>query len=240
MKRPERPHPSVEAMARLAVALRDLSEQVVFIGGAIAPLLQTDPPFDAPRPTKDVDAVIASANYGTMNSVHERLGTLGFRQDPARTDHLHRWRSPEGDILDLVPAGEHPGASGQPWDRLAIDTSVEADLGGGRVIRHASAPMFLALKLSAYADRGAADPFGSHDLEDIIALLAARPGIAEEVRRAPVEAGEFIRGALSRLAARPDFEDLIAGCLNNTPDPAGTVARVRRSLEGIIHPAGQG
>lgn len=227
-------------MARLAVALQELLEQVVFIGGAIAPLLQTDPPFDAPRPTKDVDAVIASTNYGTMNSVHERLGTLGFRQDPADRAHLHRWRSPDGDILDLVPAGGHPGASGQLWDRLAIETSERVDLGDGRTIRHASAPMFLALKLAAYADRGAADPFGSHDLEDIIALLAARPGIAEEVRRAPAEARKFIRGALSQLAARSDFEDLLAGCLNNTPDPAGTVERVRRSLEGILHPAGQG
>ncbi|MCU0381989.1 MAG: hypothetical protein MUE58_12445, partial [Chitinophagaceae bacterium] len=71
------------------------------------------------------------------------------------------------DWLDLVPSWSHPGGSGQEWDRFALQSSVSADLGDGVMVRHASAPAFLALKWAAYGDRGVTDPFASHDLEDI-------------------------------------------------------------------------
>lgn len=238
MSRRSSRHPSTEGIARIAVALRELADHVVFVGGAIAPLLQTDPPFDGPRPTREVDAVIASTRYAGVGALHARLRALGFRRSPAEAGHLHRWLSPEGDMFDLVTAGDHPGGSGQIWDRLALESSVLADVGGGQIIRHASAPMFLALKLAAYADRGAADPFASHDLEDVLALLAARPGVVAETKAAALEAKEFIARSLWSLQARPDFEDLLAGHLNNAQDPARTIGRVRGWVEELARLVG--
>jgi hypothetical protein len=44
------PHgPSLDRVAIVARALGDLAGEVVFIGGAIAPLLQIDPPFREAR-----------------------------------------------------------------------------------------------------------------------------------------------------------------------------------------------
>lgn len=43
----------------------------------------------------------------------------------------------------------------------------------GPTIRIASAPSFFVTKWEAFWQRGAADPFGSHDLEDLIMLVAA-------------------------------------------------------------------
>lgn len=225
-----RSHPAVRRLARVATALGDFSQQVVFVGGAIAPLLQTDPPFGAPRPTKDVDAVVASRGYWELKTLHERLTSLGFRQDPSEAQHMHRWVSPDGDLLDLVPAGAHAGGSGQVWDQLALDTGVESELDDGVTVRHASGPAFLALKWAAHLDRGAADPFASHDLEDFLALLAARPEVLREVADSPAEIAGFVASAADSLIGMADIDDLLAGHLNNADDPAATCRDVKRVL----------
>ncbi len=219
-------HPSVRRIARIAAALGDLLPDIVFIGGAIAPLLHTDSPFDEPRPTKDADAIVATTSYADVGTLQEQLRERGFRQDPGDQSHVHRWRSPQGDILDLVPTGPHLGGSGQEWDGIALETSSEIDLGLGEKVRFASAPAFLALKFAAYADRGAEDPFGSHDLEDIIALMAARPSILGEIREGPRIIRTFMKDAVTRLVQRSDLEDLLAAHLNNAQDPATVSRRV--------------
>ena len=226
-------HPSILRIERVAKALGDMVAEVVFIGGSIAPLLQSEPPFVASRPTVDVDGVWASKTYSDVGLLHQRLRDQGLRQGSEDVKHIHRWRTQDGDALDLVPTGKHPGGSGQTWDRLAIETSVEATLAGGVVIRHASAPAFLSLKWAAYGDRGVGDPFASHDLEDIIALVAARPSIIGETEAAPTEMRDFVAGQVSALLSHPDLDDLLAGHLNNAQDPARTQERVRARLAGL-------
>ncbi len=226
-------HPAVQRMARVARAIGDLREEVVFIGGAVAPLLQTHPPFPRARPTRDVDATAESRGYADLYRLHARLAAAGFRQDPADPEHLHRWVSPAGDWLDLVPAGDHPGGSGQRWDRIAIETSERADLGGGTIVRHASGPAFLALKWAAHLDRGQDDPFASHDLEDFLALLASRPSLVGEVRASPTELVEWLGEAAAGLLRMPAIEDLLAGHLNNAQDPARVSAQVKGQLQSL-------
>jgi hypothetical protein len=50
--------PNLPQLRRIAQALGDLREQVVFVGGAVAGLLVTDPLADGVRATRDVDAVV--------------------------------------------------------------------------------------------------------------------------------------------------------------------------------------
>ena len=225
------PHgPSLDRVAAVARALGDLASEVVFIGGAIAPLLQTDPPFSEARPTSDVDGVVASHTYADTEALRVRLEARGFRQDPKNGKHAHRWRDPSGIPFDLVPAGKHLGGSGNPWDTIGIATAVEATLGGGVRIRHVSAPAFLAQKWAAHHDRGRDDPLASYDLEDVLALLASRPRIVEEVAMAPATLREHVGQQARAFLDSRDAEDLLAAHLNNAQDPASTVAAVRALL----------
>jgi len=230
-------HPSVARIRRVAITLGALADEIVFIGGAIAPLLQTDPAFDRARPTKDVDAVVGSSSYTDVGRLHDRLRSLGFAQPGDQTHHIHRWRSPGGDILDLIPCGAHPGGSGQEWDRESLTTSVDVDLGDGVRVRIASAPVFLALKWAAYRDRGASDPFASHDLEDILALLAARDTVVAEIGGASARVSAFVANQTRLFLAHDGFEDLLAANLSNTQDPAHFVAVVRERLGAIARQA---
>ena len=227
---PDLEHPAVQRMARVAAALDGLLPEVVFIGGSIAPLLHTDSPFRGARPTKDTDGVVASSRYSEVGRLHERLRQLGFRQDPPSRDHIHRWLTPQGDFLDLVPAGQHPGGSGQIWDEIALETSEAIDLGVGSPVRYASAPSFFALKWAAYTDRGKKDPYRSHDLEDILGLVAARPTLVTEIASGRREIRGFVVQEVQELIGSADFEDLLAANLSHAQDPAAVISRVRNHL----------
>ncbi len=220
-------------MAAVAVDLGDLVTRVVFIGGAIAPLLQTDPPFPRARVTSDVDGVVPSSTYAESERLHRELARRGFRQAIGDTKHVHRWTGPSGIPFDLVPAGEHLGESGNPWDVIAIETAVEATIGGGITIRHVSASAFLAQKWAAHHDRGRVDPLESHDLEDILALLASRPIILEEVAAAPAALRAYVGEQAKHFLADVNADDLLAAHLNNAQDPAATIAAVRAMLEQL-------
>ena len=226
-------HPSIKRLRRVAEALGDLAPRVVFIGGSIAPLLQTVPPFDEARPTTDVDGLVATAAYAEINVLHTALRARGFRQPLSESAHVHRWRSPQDDALDLVPAGQHLGGSGQRWDQMALDAPTLADLGDEVLIRHAGGPAFLALKWAAYADRGSDDPYASHDLEDILALVASRPALVGEVSEAPAVLRDFVGSGSAALLADPRLRDILAGHLNNAQDPHGTAHLVLGRLREI-------
>jgi predicted nucleotidyltransferase len=215
------PDESLALVAAVARALGELRERVVFIGGAIAPLLQQEPPYPVSRPTDDVDAIAVTTSYADFDRLQERLRSKQFKEMPD-AEHAHRWSAPdaEGTKFDLVPVGQHLGASGNPWDEAALASAVETEIEPGLVIRHVSAPGFLALKFAAFQDRGSDDPYTSHDLEDIFALIASRPGIVAEIASAPPEIRAFLIEWVRRLTARDDLDDLL-------PAHLGNVARTR-------------
>ena len=153
--------PALDLLGRVAEALGPLVDRVVFIGGAIAPLLQTHPVSPRVRPTKDVDGVAITTTYLEFHTLQEQLRARGFVQRAMEADtsrHAHRWTTPTGILFDLVPAGTHLGGSGSPLGQVAVDTAVAIALhtsnGAAMVIRHADAPTFLALKWAAFEDRG--------------------------------------------------------------------------------------
>lgn len=203
--------PALDLLGRVAEALGPLVDRVVFIGGAIAPLLQTHPVSPRVRPTKDVDGVAITASYSDFHILQEQLRTRGFVQRAKEADtsrHAHRWTTPTGILFDLVPAGTHLGGSGSPLDQVAVDTAVAIALHtsnrAAMVIRHADAPTFLALKWAAFEDRGGGDLLGSHDVEDILAVVASRPSLPSECASAPERVQTVLRAMASTLMASED------------------------------------
>ena len=225
--------PSIIAVERLARELGELRHQIVFIGGAIAPLLHSEPLFYSTRPTDDVDAIAATRSYAEYGRLTDELRARGFREDTSGS-HAHRWITQSEIPFDLVPAGDHLGGSGQSWDQFAIQSAASTDIAEGLSVRHASGPAFFALKLAAYADRGADDPYSSHDLEDIIALLASRGSIVAEVAAASAELKAFVSHELEALHRHPDFEGAIAGNLGDVGDRVGVLRLVRVRLDALL------
>ena len=151
-----------------------------------------------------------------------------FRHVATAGAHAYRWASPDGDLFDLIPTGSHLGGTANSIDAIAIETAITAEIDGVR-FKHVAPATFLVMKFLAFSDRGAEDWFGSHDIEDVIALLASRPALREEVRAAP----ERIRRRLIEFAgvvlANETIDDVLAAHLNNAIDPpeAERLARLR-------------
>ena len=205
----------MERVARVARKLGLLCDRMVFIGGAVAPLLHTDPVMPSPRATEDVDAVVETLTYAAHGELQDALRALGFKEEMHAGRHAHRWRAPTSELVDLVPVGDHLGTMGQIWDFIALERFERIDIEHGVSIRYVSAPVFLAMKFAAYNDRGIHEPLYSHDLEDILALIACRPSIVGEVTDGDARARHFVAEQSRALLALPYFDDVTDAHLNN-------------------------
>ena len=95
--------PNVPHLRHIAEALGELREQVVFVGGAVAGLLLTDPLAHAVRATRDVDAVV-NASRAMFHRIEEAVAQRGFARD-VNSDVICRWVHKESGVLfDLMPA----------------------------------------------------------------------------------------------------------------------------------------
>ncbi len=196
---------TVRRIASIATALGEsLCARTVFIGAAILPLLETERGLlNAPRPTKDVDGVIATTSYAQKARVEEEMRARHFRHVAEPPTHLDRWRAPAPDdtIFDLVSCGPHLGGTGGMHDQWVIETAATLEL--PPLVRHASAVGWLTLKCDAYRDRGRNAPLHSKDLADIVALCATRPLLLAEVADAPSQIRNAIGSVLKELMSTP-------------------------------------
>lgn len=213
--------PNLPHLRQVAEALGDLREQVVFIGGAVAGLLVTDPLADSVRATRDVDAVV-SANRVLFHRIEASVATRGFARDVS-SDVICRWvHKASGVLFDLMPVQPDVLGFSNRWYPYAVETAVPVDLGNGVTIRLVSAVAFVATKLEAFAGRGGGDFLSSHDLEDVLNIVDGREELASEMAAAPADVRQAVAAAFGPLLASPDFANVLPGLLAE-PERVGVV-----------------
>lgn len=213
--------PNLPHLRQVAEALGDLREQVVFIGGAVAGLLVTDPLADSVRATRDVDAVV-NANRALFHRIEASVATRGFARDVS-SDVICRWvHKASGVLFDLMPVQPDVLGFSNRWYPYAVETAAPVDLGNGVTIRLVSAVAFVATKLEAFADRGGGDFLSSHDLEDVLNIVDGREELASEMAAAPADVRQAVAAAFGPLLASPDFVNVLPGLLAE-PERVGVV-----------------
>lgn len=213
--------PNLPHLRQVAEALGDLREQVVFIGGAVAGLLVTDPLADSVRATRDVDAVV-NANRALFHRIEASVATRGFARDVS-SDVICRWvHKASGVLFDLMPVQPDVLGFSNRWYSYAVETAVPVDLGNGVTIRLVSAVAFVATKLEAFAGRGGGDFLSSHDLEDVLNIVDGREALAAELAAAPADVRQAVAAAFGPLLASPDFVNVLPGLLAE-PERVGVV-----------------
>lgn len=220
--------PNLPYLRRVAEALGDLREQVVFVGGAVAGLLVTDPLADSVRATRDVDAVV-NADRALFRRIEQQVAQRGFVQDVS-SDVICRWvHKASGVLFDLMPVQPEVLGFSNRWYPYAVQSAEPVDLGDGITIRLVSAVAFVATKLEAFASRGGGDFLSSHDLEDVLNIVDGREELGEEVARAPAELQQAVAAAFARMLAHPDFANVLPGLIAE-PERAGLVRDRLRKL----------
>jgi len=220
--------PNLPYLRSIAEALGELREQVVFVGGAVAGLLVTDPMADAVRATRDVDAVV-NASRALFHRIEEQVAERGFARD-ASSDVICRWvHKASGVLFDLMPVQPEVLGFSNRWYPFAVETAVTVDLGDGVTVRLVSAVAFVATKLEAFAGRGGGDFLSSHDLEDVLNIVDGREELANELAAAPVELRQAVATAFAPLLANQDFVNVLPGLIAE-PERANLVMDRLRAL----------
>lgn len=220
--------PNLPQLRCIAEALGELREQVVFVGGAVAGLLVTDPLADTVRATRDVDAVV-NASRATFHRIEKQVAQRGFARD-AGSDVICRWvHKDSGLVFDLMPVQPDVLGFTNRWYPYAVESAVPVDLGEGLTIRLVSAVAFVATKLEAFAGRGGGDFLASHDLEDVLNIVDGREELVEEMAAAPAELRQAVASAFAALLANRDFVNALPGLVAD-PERAGLVMDRLRAL----------
>lgn len=201
---------NIAIVAKIAKALQELKEQMVFVGGAIISLYTDDPSADEIRPTADVDMTIKLLNYNDWNKMQERLAELKFFPDPnghAICSYLYKDIS-----VDIMPAEDGPIGPANSWYKLGFE-----DLQSIRIedeeINIFTAPCFLATKFEAFQQRGK-DYRTSHDFEDIIYVMDNRISIIDEIEKSPLILKAFLKQELQIIMNSPYQEEILSAHLH--------------------------
>jgi predicted nucleotidyltransferase len=214
-------------LAGMVRAMGPLCEQVVFVGGCATGLLIDHAGLMDVRPTEDVDAIVEVVSLAAYHRLADQLGQRGFKQTLADNTPPFRWFWNRLQ-LDLVPLDEKVLGFANPWYRAGFAAALKAELADGLVLRHLSAPYFLATKFEAFRDRGQSDVFTSHDLEDILTVVEGRSTLVAEVGAAPDEVRRHIGRSVSGLLALPPFTNALPGLLSNPEQEPNVLARLGR------------
>jgi predicted nucleotidyltransferase len=216
----------------VAHALGPLRERVVFVGGCAVGLLVTDEAAAPVRATLDVDLVVSVSALSAYRGIEKELSKLGFKRDMAAEAPICRWRY-RGLEVDVMPTDPDILGFSNRWYPLAVSSASSYKLPGGEEIRLIAAPVFVATKFEAHADRGAADLLASHDLEDIVNVIDGRPGLLNEITASPSELREYLTERCGDLLATSLFADYLPGLIASGDDQADRAQLVYERIRTI-------
>ena len=227
--------PNVFLLERVAASLSaDLRTSLVFVGGAVVGLLITDAAMPAIRPTEDVDLVAQVLARTDFHRLEQALMALGFVQDLRRNAPICRWRV-GGVTVDLMPTLKEILGFTNHWYPHALATAQATRLPSGTPIRLVTAPVFVATKFEAFADRGGWDYLFSHDLGDLISVIDGRDELIAECRMAEAELKHYVRNRFRELMAAPAFVDALPGHLPGDSASQGRLPDLEDKLRQLAN-----
>lgn len=214
-------NPNLGLLIAIAQAMGPLCGQVVFVGGCATGLLVDDVDLMDVRPTEDVDAIVEVASLAAYHRLAEQLMQRGFKQTMGDNTPPFRWFWNRMQ-LDLVPLDENVLGFANPWYRVGFEAALTVELAGGLLLRHLSAPHFLATKFEAFKDRGQNDVYLSHDLEDIMTVMEGRTAVTQEMATAHQAVRKHVGQSVAALLDMPAFHNALPGLLS-APEREQTV-----------------
>ena len=135
-------------------------------------------------------------------------------------------------MVDVMPtSGERYGLNTQ-WFTEALETAGTVEYAHTK-IRIVSPIGFLATKYLTFTERGKGDFFGSHDLEDFIAVIDGRNRIVEEINSSREDFRRYLVGAVVNLMLESDFREALPGFLPGDSASQSRLPSLRNKLRRI-------
>lgn len=222
------------AIATVARALGEERRRVVFVGGTVVALYPLEGGADV-RPTVDVDCVVDVTTVSAYYAFIERLRSLGFEACADEGAPLCRLVV-SGIRVDVMGAADTALGPTNRWYGQAIAVAETHVIGSDVEILAISPIYFVATKLEAFRSRGGGDYVESHDLEDVLTVLAGLPSLRTEVALAASGVSRAVRDEVGQLATQHAFLDAAWGHFEGDTAGQTRAASVVAWLRTIARP----
>ncbi|CAM2800389.1 Uncharacterized protein conserved in bacteria [Legionella steigerwaltii] len=213
---------NIEALYKAATLLKDLNEQVVYVGGRIVGLLITDLIEDDVRPTYDIDVALdlGRTDIVAHYSLQKKLESLGFKPD----GNVNCRYVLDDFMIDVMYTDGVLQGINSNWYQAGFDNALEIQI-KDKKIKILNAVYFIATKLEAFTDRAYKnnDYWDCKDLEDIINVINGRPELLVEIMNSPKDVVQFISGYFKKLIEDPKWLEAIKA-----------IARLERSRNIVL------
>ncbi|AFL81138.1 protein of unknown function (DUF1814) [Aequorivita sublithincola DSM 14238] len=219
-----------KVISKVALALGDLNDQVMFVGGAVVSLYIDDTGAEDIRPTKDVDISLEIKSINELEELRVSLNKKGFTQSH-EDKVICRFRL-EDVIVDVMGTKSIGWAPGDRWFELGYPKVYEVKL-DKISISLLQLPYYLAAKFSAFNERGK-DPRTSKDFEDIVYLLNYTSNIVEQITASEQEVKNFLKEEFKKIASEAKYEEAILGHIYYEEQEV-RFKQINDKIEGIIN-----
>ncbi|NQX98954.1 MAG: nucleotidyl transferase AbiEii/AbiGii toxin family protein [Flavobacteriales bacterium] len=201
---------NLKVVEKVALALGDLNENVIFVGGAVVSLYVTDEGAEQPRPTKDIDISVQISSYSEMDQLREELARKKIY--PATTATVMYRYTFEDILIDFIPYEETPLGPTNSWLKPGFKKAYPVKIGETE-IKILPVSLFLATKWEAYNSRGS-DPRMSHDFEDIIYVIDNNIGLIDDVTKADKNVQRFLKLMSNEILSHSSRNEIIECHIN--------------------------
>lgn len=140
-------HTNIVRIRAVNQALRELGDQVVFVGGATVSLYADRAVFEV-RPTDDIDVIIEILNYKQRQQLEERLREIGFSND-IESGVICRLKI-RGIVVDIMPTDDPSIGFKNKWYPKGYEHAIVYTLNDGHKIRILTAPYFICDKVRGF------------------------------------------------------------------------------------------
>jgi predicted nucleotidyltransferase len=226
--RRERSRAAVEAVAR---ALGEERGRVVFVGGTVAALFALEGGVDV-RPTDDVDCVVDVTTLAEYYAFVDRLRALGFQPCVEEGAPLCR-QVVSGVRVDVMGTADTALGPTNRWYAAAVAAADRVLVGAECEVLVIAPLYFVATKLEAFRSRGRGDFVESHDLEDVLTVVAGLAVLRAEIESAASVVARAVRDELAQLARRDAFIEAVWGHFEGDAAGQTRAAKVVAWLRGI-------
>ena len=179
-------------------ALAWMAPPPVYVGGATVPIHLDAVHAKWARHTEDVDCMVDVVSPMALAELETGLRQHGLRHD-ADSGVICRWLTQQDLKIDVMPTNGSWYGHTNTWLSTAVEHTFEHTLPSGRAIRVVQPEWLFAAKLEAYQDRGAADPYASKDLEDLVLLALGCPQLVSRVAMAPARLGHWVAQECAKI-----------------------------------------
>ncbi|MFN2424475.1 MAG: nucleotidyl transferase AbiEii/AbiGii toxin family protein [Cryomorphaceae bacterium] len=180
---------NLNAVEKVALALEELNDRVIYVGGAVVSLYVNDEGAEQPRPTKDIDISVQISTYSQMEVLREKLAAKKIYPAPF-AKVLYRY-SYEDILIDFIPFEETPLGPTNSWLKPGFKKAYPIKIGNTE-IKILPVSLFLATKWEAFKSRGN-DPRTSHDFEDIIYIIDNNIEVVQDIKEAEEDVQIFLK-----------------------------------------------